>query len=148
MPGTLIRLAGPAGAGKSGRSRRMLAGGEADLVVDFTALYVALAGVERDGEGRYPVREDSDPLLPLVHAVRAFVTAEALRRGFRTLRTSSSSADADADADRATAKRHGAEYRQIVVDPGEDVIRARLADPETGEVSAQCSTAMQRWYRR
>ena len=146
MPGTLIRLAGPAGAGKSGRSRRMLAGGEADLVVDFTALYVALAGVERDGEGRYPVREDSDPLLPLVHAARAFVVAEALRRGFRTLRTSSSSTDADAD--RATAKRHGAEYRQIVVDPGEDTIRARLSDPETGALSAQCSTAVRRWYRR
>ena len=124
----------------------MLAGGEADLVVDFTLLYVALAGVERDAEGKYPVREDSDPLLPLVHAARAFVVAEGLRRGFRMLRTSSSSTDADAD--RATAKRHGAAYREITVDPGEDVIRARLSDPETGELSAQCSTAVRRWYRR
>ena len=146
MPGTLIRLAGPAGAGKSGRSRRMLAGGEADLLVDFTALWAALGGHERDADGRYPVREDSDPLLPLAHPVRAFVVAEALRRGFRTLRTSSSSTDADAD--RATAKRHGAAYREITVDPGESVIRARLADPETGELSPQCSTAVRRWYRR
>ena len=145
MPGTLIRLAGPAGAGKSGRARRMLAGGDADLVVDFTALYVALSGVERDGEGKYPVRGDDDPLLPVTHAVRAFVVGEALRRGFRTLRTSSSSADADRD--RATAERHGADYREIVVDPGEDVIRARLADPETGQLSTQCGTAMRRWYR-
>lgn len=144
MPGTLIRLAGPAGSGKSGRARRMLAGGDADLLIDFTALYAALSGVERDGEGKYPVRSDTDPLLPLVHAVRAIAVAEGLRRGFRLLRTSS--ARDDEDRDRATAERHGAEYRQIVIDPGREVVAARLADPETGELSQACSVALSRWY--
>ena len=147
MPdGTLIRLSGPAGAGKSQRARRMLRAGDADLLVDFTAIWAALGGHERDAEGKYPVRADDDPLLPLVHAARALVTAEALRRGFRVLRTSSSSTDADRD--RARAKRYGAEYREITVDPGESVIRARLSDPETGRLSAACSSAMGRWYRR
>ena len=120
----------------------MLAGGDADLLVDFTALYAALSAVERDADGQYPVRADTDPLLPLVHAVRAVVVAEELRRGFRVLRTSS--ARTDEDRDRATAERHGAEYRQIMVDPGEAVIRARLSDPETGGARALLAP----WVRR
>ena len=35
-----------------------------------------------------------------------------------------------------------------VIDAGEDVVRARLADPITGELSPECSAALRRWYRR
>ena len=34
----------------------------------------------------------------------------------------------------------------IVVDPGEEVTKARLADPVTGELSEECEKALRRWY--
>ena len=35
-----------------------------------------------------------------------------------------------------------------IVDPGRDIVSARLADPETGELSAECGAAIERWYGR
>ena len=35
-----------------------------------------------------------------------------------------------------------------IVDPGRDVVAARLSDPETGELSEACDSAIGRWYGR
>ena len=35
-----------------------------------------------------------------------------------------------------------------VVDPGRDIVAARLADPSTGELSDECGDAIDRWYGR
>ena len=57
---------GPAGAGKSQWiAERLTASG---VVIDFTRLYAALAGVERGADGRYPVRTGHDPRIPLTQA--------------------------------------------------------------------------------
>ena len=57
----LLLVEGPAGSGKSQVVSRMLAAGELDVVADYTALWAALRGIERDNEGKYPVRTDADP---------------------------------------------------------------------------------------
>ena len=144
MPGELIRLAGPGGGGKSQVARQMLESGEADLVADTTALFVALSGQERDAEGKYPVRADDALLLPLALYVRRTVVREALRRELRVIKTSST--PTDLDADRALTRELGASFRERVIDPGEAVIRSRLADPATGAVSPECQNAIGRWY--
>lgn len=145
MPGVLTRLAGPAGAGKSQRARQMLDAGEADVLADFTSVYAAISGVERDpATGRYPVRRAGDPLLPLASYLRNVVAREGLRRGFRVLKTSSTRADRDADVRLAAAE--GADFAEVVIDPGWEVVRARLADAVTGELSTECDHALGRWY--
>ena len=35
-----------------------------------------------------------------------------------------------------------------IVDPGRAVVAARLSDPETGELSDECDSALGRWYGR
>ena len=57
MPIGIIR--GPAGAGKSQWYEANREPG--DLIIDVTVLWAALLGLERDGNGRYPVRLASDP---------------------------------------------------------------------------------------
>ena len=145
MPGELIRVAGPAGAGKSGIARSLLAAGEADVLADTTAIFAALSGQERDASGLYPVRADDALLLPIALYIRQTVVLESLRRELRVIKTSST--PTDADADRLLALEHGATFRQRIVDPGESVIRARLVDPQTGQLSPECEKAIGRWYR-
>ena len=45
------------------------------------------------------------------------------------------------------ARAAGVEINIREVDPGEDVVRARLSDPETGILSEPCSRAIGRWYQ-
>ena len=134
-------LRGPAGGGKSQVIAERLQPGE--FVADFTRLYVALAAVERGPDGKYPERQDGDPLLGLVSAVKAAVIREAARRELSGYVTTSDSRPEEIDRLRAT----GADGEVVTIDPGEEVVRARLADPVSGELSPQCSQAMGRWYR-
>ena len=146
MPGILRLLRGPAGGGKSQIARRALVSGDTDLQADTTALYAALSGVERGPDGRYPPRLESDPLLPLTTYVRAVVVRDALRRGLRVIITSSRRDDEDHW--RGIAREAGAAFDVETVEPagGRDAMAARLADPETGALSGECSAALSRWY--
>ena len=45
------------------------------------------------------------------------------------------------------ARAAGVEINVREVDPGQDVVRARLSDPETGVLSGPCSQAIDRWYK-
>lgn len=145
MPGELIRLAGPAGSGKSQVARQMLVDGDADVLADTTAIYAVVSGEERDADGRYPPRADGALLLPLALYVRGAIVRQALERELRVVKTSST--PTDLEADRALAREYRAAFRQTIVDPGEAVILARLADPITGQVSSDCRRAAGRWYR-
>lgn len=147
MPGALTLLRGPAGGGKSQRIRAMLDDGELDAEADFTRLHVAISGAERDADGKYPPRRDDDPLVALSAYLKAVVVREALRRGFRLAVTTSDSDEAEVDRWRDVAAEAGAAYRVQTIDPGRAVAAARLADPETGELGAECATALARWYR-
>ena len=136
----MVIVRGPAGAGKSGYVERERRPGE--LLADFTMLYAAVAGVTRGPDGRYPVRQDTDPLIPIVAAIKAFVVREAARRGLRGYVTTSSSAPGEL----ARLRELGAsDAAPITLDPGESVVRARLAGDD-GELSEQCRLALARWY--
>ena len=140
----LVLLQGPAGSGKSQVAAEMLESGEVEVLADVTRLWVALSGVERGADGRYPVREDDDPAL----ATARYVQAVAVRRGL----------EEGADV-AATTSRRGQETRWQrladdaetefairTIDPGEDVVIARLAEPD-GALSEPCARAIRRWYR-
>ena len=136
----LAIIRGPAGGGKSQHIEREHRPGE--VVIDFTRLYGALALVERGPDGRYPVRETGDPLLPLISAIKAYAIREAARRQLSGHVTTSSSAPAEL----ARLRELGAKGPAITIDPGEATIRARLSDAETGQLHPQCETALRRWY--
>ena len=143
----LTLLRGPAGAGKSAVAAGMLDHGEADVWADFTRLHVALSGVERGPDGRYPVREDGDPLVALAAYLKVVAVRQGLARGFRVVTTTSSADEGEVERAREMATEAGAALDVRTVDPGESVVRARLSDPATGELSPQCSAALSRWYR-
>ena len=42
----------------------------------------------------------------------------------------------------------GAGATERIVDPGIEVVSARLADPLTGELEDECAGAIARWYTR
>ena len=155
MPIGIIR--GPAGAGKSQWFQENREPG--DLLIDVTALWVALLGLERDGNGRYPVRLASEPGLRMALYLKSTAIRFAAENGISGWATTSSSspvaverlreiivsAGAGAGAGWCCA---GAVGRVVTVDPGESVARSRLADPDTGEVSDECNRAVRRWYGR
>ena len=132
---------GPAGGGKSQHVEREHTAGE--VVIDFTRLYAALALVERAADGRFPVRETGDPLLPLVAAVKTYALREAARRELSGAVTTSDSSPGEV----ARLREVGADGEVATIDPGREVCEARLADAETGELSPECRKALARWYR-
>ncbi len=144
----LTLLRGPAGSGKSQVARQMLAEGEADVLVDFTAIWAAITAAERGPDGKYPERVTGDALLPLVAYIKTMLARSALLRGHRTLVTTSDSSDDEREkwADVAAGER--ARFTTTTVDPGESTVRARLmTDPATGaELSPECQKALKRWY--
>ena len=149
MAGKLTLLRGPAGSGKSQKARAMLADGEDQVLADFTALYAAVTAAERDpSTGKYPERVTGDPLLPLASYIKATIARAGLRRDFRVLVTTSDSSEDEIEKWSDLASGEGARFSTVTVDPGEDVVRARLmTDPNTGEaLSAECQKALRRWY--
>ena len=136
---TIVR--GPAGGGKSGYIERERRPGE--VLADFTAVYVALAGVTRGPDGKYPMRLDSDPLIPITAAIKAYIVRQAAARALRGYVTTSDSSAGEL----ARLRELGAsDAEAITLDPGRAVVEARLSDPETGELSEQCRLALARWY--
>ena len=129
---------GPAGAGKSQVIEELRQPGQ--VLLDYTGLYAAIGGVQRGPDGRYPERLDGDPLLPLIAAVKDYAVEQAVTRELDGYVTSSSRDDIER-LERITGQK------AVIVDPGEEVTKARLADPVTGELSAECSKALARWYR-
>ena len=153
-------IAGPAGSGKSQVIAAELRPG--GVVIDFTRLYVALAGIERGPDGRYPERQPDDPLVPLVSAVQAFALSEAVKRELDGYVTTAS-------RDRVPLLERITGRPARIVDPGEDVAAARLmvaADVEVDlsddpvsprrptaaktvrprQLSDNCRRALARWY--
>ena len=142
MPGVL--LSGPAGAAKSALARRLLAEHEGPVVAaDFQAIVVALLLLERQADGRYPVRPDW--VLPLAEYVRRAVVTGAVNRDLAVIATNSDGSDARR---RYLLEQLGPGATERIIDPGRDVVSARLADPATGALSAECDSAINRWYAR
>ena len=142
MPSLL--LSGPAGAGKSALARRLIAeAGRPMVAADFQSIVVALLQLRRGPDGRYTIRPDW--VLPMAEHVRREAIDAAVSRDIDVVATNS---DGDPDRRGALLKRLGPGATERVVDPGRDVVAARLADPETGELSDECDAAIGRWYGR
>ena len=140
----LTLIQGPAGGAKSQLARELLDAGEVDVQVDATSLWAALVGAVRGPDGRYPTREDDDPGLPVALYMMPVAVRRSLEDG-RSVVVSTSRAGQEARW-RAVAEDAGASFSVRTVDPGEDVVRARLAEAD-GNLSAECDRAIRRWYR-
>ena len=142
MPNLL--LSGPAGAAKSALARQLLRDNpDLRAVADFQAIHAALTLVERGSDGRYPLRDDD--LLPLTEYVRRAVITGAVQREIGLIVTNS---DGEIDRRQFLLGQLGEGATERVVDPGEDIVRARLSDPMDGALSDECGAAINRWYRR
>ena len=143
----LTLIEGPAGSAKSQHASAMLRRGEADVLADLTALWAATRGMERDPEtGRYPVRQADDPAVTsgLAAYMRAVVVRQALREGLRVVVTSGTPDTAAEWA--AIASENSTPFQVLTFDPGEQVVRERLA--VDGELDPECEGAIRRWYGR
>lgn len=139
----LTLVQGPAGSGKSQVAAEMLEAGEVEVLSDVTSLWIALSGVTRGADGRYPVRSDQDPALIVALYVQAVAVRRALEAGAAVAVTTSRRGQAARWQEVAEAV--GAAFNVRTVDPGEQVVRARLADAD-GVVSPECERAVGRWY--
>ena len=113
------------------------------MLADFQSLYAALTGDSRGPDGRFPLRDER--LLPATEHLRRAVIGAAVSRGLRVIATNS---DGDPGRRAFLLGELGAGASERIVDPGRDVVAARLSDPETGELSDECDAAMSRWYTR
>ena len=135
----VVPVVGPAGAGKSqviAAERR-----PGDVLIDFTALHAALTGAVRGEDGRFPVREDDDPSLPLVAAVQAFALSEAVRRELNGFVTTASRENVER-LERATGQR----ARVVDAEPGPILARLTETDDDGPYLNRQCVTAARRWW--
>lgn len=141
----LTLLQGPGGSGKSQLARDLMDAGQSDLLADVTPLWAAIAAVERDpATGKYPVRDESSPALAAALYVQATIVHHGLRENLNVVVTTSRP---DQVARWQTiADQHGQGFFVQTVDPGREVVQARLADPVTGELSDPCLDVLKRWY--
>ena len=139
-----LLISGPAGASKSEVAREIVqAATEPTIVADFTALFNAVRLVERLPDGTFPVRTEADNVyLPIAEAMRLESIAQARRRGLQVVTTNS---DGSPERRRFLLERLGPGSIEQVVDPGEQVCRARLSG-RTGQLSRACEGAIRRWY--
>ena len=139
-----ILLSGPAGSGKSQEARRILReSGEPMIAADFQSIVAALLLLERDSEGRYPVRPEW--VLPIAEYTRRAVITAARQRDISVLGTNS---DGSPERRAKLLGLLGPGATERIIDPGREVVSFRLADGLTGELSVECKGAIDRWYGR
>lgn len=142
----LILIQGPAGSGKTGVTRAMRRAGVVDVVADLTGIWAALTLAERDAGGMLPIRRAEDPAVVVAAHARKVAARRALDEGLRVVVTVSAP---DREAEwREVADRAGARFRARTIDPGEDVVRSRLARQGEAGLSDECEKAVRRWYGR
>jgi hypothetical protein len=114
------------------------------VALDFQSIYAALLLLERTPDGRYPERlTRHEYVLPLVEYVRrAALTGAALMEIDVALTNSDGSALRRAEL----LNRLAAGAGELVIDPGREVVEARLSID--GTLSDQCGKAVSRWYGR
>ena len=138
-----ILLSGPAGGAKSQVAVELIKNATGPTIsADFTSIVVALLQLQRGPDGRYPVRPEW--VLPLAEYVRQAAVNGAINRDIAVILTNSDGSPSRRDY---LLKKLGPGATEQIIDPGEDVVRARLANPK-GNLSRECGKAIGRWYRR
>ena len=142
-----VLLSGPAGANKSERAREILADStEPTVAADFTALFNAVRLIERGPGGSFPERTVADEVyLPIAESLRRETIRQARRRGLRVVTTNS---DGDSGRRADLLEMLGDDATEEIIDPGEEVVTARLSSRRTGRLGRACKSAIDRWYRR
>ena len=139
-----ILLSGPAGAGKTSEARRILNQSALPVIaLDFQSLYAALLLLERLPDGRYPERLDKHKyVLPMVQYLRQAAITGATEMELEVVYSNSQGSPPRRDD---LLRRLGPGAAEVVIDPGIDVVRRRLA--VDGALSDQCEEAIDRWYK-
>ena len=137
-------LSGPAGAGKTQEARRILNESAVPAIaLDFQTLYAALLLLERQRDGRYPERlTKHEYVLPMVEYLRQAGITGAAAMELDVILTNSDGSPPRRDT---LLQRLGPGAAEVVIDPGVDVVRRRLA--VDGVLSDQCEEAIDRWYK-
>ena len=139
-----ILLSGPAGGGKSQLARELLRqSSEPTVSADFQAIVAALLLQERGPDGKYPLRPAW--VLSLAEYLRRVIISSARKRDISIVATNS---DGDPERRNFLLALLGPDSSERLVDPGRDVVVARLADTVTGELSDDCGKAIGRWFER
>ena len=140
-----ILLSGPAGAAKSALARRLLAEnpGPRGHRRFPGGLCGAVRGHSRDRTGA--IRFAMIGCLPLTEYVRRAIITGALARDIEIIGTNS---DGDPARRQFLLGQLGEGATERIVDPGREIVAARLSDPETGVLSSECDSAIGRWYGR
>ena len=138
-----ILLSGPAGGAKSQEAIQLIKDATGPTIAaDFQSIVVALLQLQRGPDGRYPVRPEW--VLPLAEFVRQAAVEGAISREISVVLTNS---DGSPERRDYLLKKLGPGSTEQILDPGEDVVRGRLANSK-GKLSRECSKAISRWYRR
>ena len=115
------------------------------ILLDFQSTYANLVGVSRQPDGRYPEREPRhDFAIPLTEHLRRTAIAAAVSQQIFVYLTNS---DGNAARRNELLSLLGPGSTETVLDPGIEVVEARLAGPD-GQLSEQCRAAISRWYGR
>ena len=140
-----LLLSGPAGGGKTGAARELLAERtEPAVMIDFQQIYAGILGIQRLPSGRFPERLDSDAyaLALAEYARRAMITG-AVAQEVDAIVTNSDGNQTRRDFLLGLLGPGAAER---VIDPGLAVVRQRLT--VNGVFSMQCQEAANRWFSR
>ena len=139
-----ILLSGPAGGAKSQVAVELIQSASAPVVqADFQSLIVSMLALIRGQDGRFPPRPTW--ILPLAEYVRAGVITGSVNRDIDCIITNS---DGSPDRRKFLLDRLGPGATERIIDPGEEIVKARLSDSITGELEPECSRAISRWYGR
>ena len=139
-----ILLSGPAGGAKSQLAVELIKNGTGPTITaDFQSLVVAMLALRRGPDGRYPIRPEW--ILPLAEYTRAAMVTGAINREIDVIFTNS---DGNPERRDFLLTKLGPGATERIVDPGIDVVKARLADSITGDLEPECEQAIGRWYGR
>ena len=115
------------------------------VAADFQSLYAALTLLERQADGRYLHRRESQAswLLPLTEYVRMAIIGAAQNRGVGVASTNS---DGSPERRALLLSRLGPGAAETIIDPGIEVVTDRLS--VDGVLDPDCRQAIDRWYGR
>ena len=115
------------------------------VAADFQTILAALTLLERQGDGRFPQRRESQAswLLPLTEYLRQAVIGAAQERGVDVVATNS---DGSPERRALLLSRLGPGATERIIDPGLNIVTERLS--VDGTLSEQCREAIARYYGR